>query len=76
MSDFGGGMISSLSSVKMRATSVLFSASPGTIAMSPDFAGLIAASRTSSRNPAFWFALSGPWHAKQLSERMGRMSRL
>lgn len=33
-------------------------------------------SRVSSRSPACRFAESGPWHAKQLSESTGRMSRL
>jgi len=37
---------------------------------------LMASSRWSSRSFALRDALSGPWQAKQFSERIGRMSRL
>ena len=72
----GGGITSSLSVEKMRVTSSLSSASPGTIAGSPDFAGFNASSRISSRSFALRALSSGPWHLKQLFERIGRTSRL
>ena len=50
--------------------------SPGTIAVSPLLAGFVASSRMSSRSPESRLFLSGPWQWKQLSERIGRMSRL
>src|SRR5437660_6248298 len=55
----------------MRFTSSLLSGLPGTIA---SFSS--AASRRSRRNFALRWFLSGPWQAKQFSERIGRMSRL
>ena len=76
MLDFGGGIISLRSVAVMRAISSLAFRSPGTIAASPDAAGRNASSRTSSRKSAFRAFASGPWHAKQFSDRMGRISRL
>src|SRR5207249_3088767 len=49
---------------------------PGTIATAPDLSGLSADSFTSNRRPALRLLSSGPWHAEQMSEKMGRMSRL
>ena len=64
--------MSSLGSLGLiRAISSLLSTSPGTMAPA-----LMAASRRSSRRSAFRAALSGPWHAKQFSARIGRTSRL
>src|SRR5262245_25411227 len=60
----------------MRAMSWLLTRSPGTIAYSPDLAALKASSLTSNRNFALRSFSSGPWHLKQLSERIGLMSRL
>src|SRR5579885_134004 len=54
----------------------LFSGSPGTIGVTPDFLGLGASSRMSSRRLAMRELLSGPWHRKQVSDMIGRMSRL
>src|ERR1700722_4943078 len=54
----------------------LFSGSPGTIGTVPDLVGFSASSRISSRMPAIRAALSGPWQRKQVSDMMGRMSRL
>ncbi len=55
----------------MRLINRLFKESPGTItpvlAKAPSF--------VSNRSPAFLCAASGPWHAKQLSDRIGRTSR-
>ena len=56
---------------RMRATSLLADASPGWITPLAS-----ALSRRSSRRPACRALLSGPWHAKQFSERIERMSRL
>src|SRR6478752_544964 len=38
----------------------------------PDLAGAMAASRRSKRRPLLRALSSGPWHLKQLCERMGR----
>ena len=73
---FGGGITSSLSFAVSRFTSSLSPGLPGTIAVSPDSAGFTAVSRVSSRSPALRFSSSGPWHWKQVSEKIGRMSRL
>src|SRR5262245_37381579 len=69
--DAGGGICSFGLVEKMRWTSSLSSALPGSNAPT-----LIAAARWSSRSDALRAALSGPWQAKQLSARMGRISRL
>src|SRR4051794_9884567 len=53
-----------------------FSGSPGTIGVAPLRVGLSASSRRSSRIPAIRELLSGPWHRKQVSAIIGRMSRL
>jgi len=67
----GGGMSCSGSSASIRATSSLSSGFPGTMAVD-----CMAMSRRSSRKSALRAALSGPWQAKQFSERIGRISRL
>src|SRR5262249_61449603 len=72
----GGGITKSGLVELMRRTSWLVSGFPGTTARRPESAGLSASSRTSSRNPAWRSLGSGPWHLKQLLERVGRMSRL
>ena len=64
------------SSEMIRATSSLASMSSGTIARVPLSNSSVALSATSRRSPACRLALSGPWQAKQLSERIGRMSLL
>ena len=65
-----GGMNSSGSSDFTRLISSLSSGLPGTITLA------MAPSRVSRRNFALRAAASNPWQAKQLSERMGRTSRL
>src|SRR5437870_3746615 len=60
----------------MRSIILLLAGSPGTIGMSPDLAGLKGSSLRSNRSLALRPWSSGPWHLKQLSERMGRISRL
>ena len=72
----GGGITESGSVEMIRATSSLAATSSGTIARAPLSSSLVACSATSSRRPACRLPLSGPWQAKQLSERIGRMSRL
>ena len=67
----GGGITSSGSSDRIRRIISLSSAAAGTIAPQS-----IAASRTSSRRSASRCPSSGPWHAKQLADSIGRMSRL
>ena len=64
-------MIESGSSEKMRSTKSLLLGSPGLIA----FAAM-AGSRSSRRSSAARVDAAGPWQRKQLSERIGRMSRL
>ena len=54
----------------------LFSGLPGTMATAPDFAGFIASALKSSRSFDLRCFSSGPWHWKQVSEKIGRMSRL
>src|SRR5208337_605047 len=73
---FLGGMRSVSSSSLIRATRLLESGSPGTMAASPLLSGLTAASRWSSRSPLARFASSEPWQAKQFFDRIGRTSRL
>ena len=72
----GGGITLSGSSEMIRATSSLAATSSGTIAREPLSSSAVACSAVSSRSPACRLALSGPWQAKQLSERIGRMSLL
>ena len=72
----GGGITESGSVEMIRATSSLASTFSGTMARAPLSSSLVACSATSSRRPACRLPLSGPWQAKQLSERIGRMSRL
>src|SRR6185436_6510428 len=72
----GGGISSSGSLLVMRSISLLLLRSLGTIATSPDLAGLKASSLRSKRSLALRSFSSGPWHLKQLSERIGRISRL
>jgi hypothetical protein len=56
----------------MRFINRLFEASPGII--TPVFAK--APSLVSNRSPAFLCPASGPWQAKQVSDRIGLISRL
>ena len=71
-----GGMTSSSSLDVIRAISVLCAGSPGAMAISPDLAGLNASSLTSNRSLPLRAFSSGPWQAKQYSDRIGRISRL
>ena len=74
MSDFivdGGGITTSGSIDPIRSRMGVESESPGTITPAA-----IASSRRSSRRSAFRDALSAPWHEKQFSTKIGRMSRL
>ena len=64
-------MIESASSEKIRSTNSLRSGLPGVIALEAT-----AGSRLSRRNSAARVDAAGPWQRKQLSDRMGRMSRL
>ena len=59
-----------------RAISSLAAASSGTIARRPLSSSAVACSKVSSRRPACRLPLSGPWQAKQFSERIARMSLL
>jgi hypothetical protein len=59
----------------LHSTSVLWAALPGTMARAPESSSAIAAFGQSTRNPASRVAESGPWHLKQQSESIGRMSR-
>src|SRR5215471_12209720 len=61
---------------RIRRTRLLAPSLPGTMAGRPDSARLRASSRLSRRKPAWRCLASGPWHLKQLLDRMGRMSRL
>jgi len=70
----GGGITAWGSSDTIRAMSSLSSIFSGTIAREPLSTSAVARSNVSSRRPACRLALSGPWQAKQLSERIGRMS--
>jgi hypothetical protein len=70
--DSGGGMCSSGSSLVMCSTSALSAALPGT--MIPRF--VKAPSSVSKWKRVFRAFSSGPWQAKQLFERIGRISRL
>ena len=72
---FLGGMCSSGSSLSIRTISSLSSGLPGTIARPPLSSLANAPSFVSSRRPALRVLSSGPWQAKQLSERIGRTSR-
>ena len=72
----GGGITLSGSSEVTRAMSSLAATSSGTIAREPLSSSATACSATSSRRPACRLPLSGPWQAKQFSDRIGRMSRL
>ena len=71
-----GGMWSSGSVVSSRFMTELRSGWPGTIAGSPDLPPLRAASSVSRRSLPLFLLSSGPWQAKQVSEKIGRMSRL
>ena len=64
----GGIRIAGIAAV-IRRINLLATTSPGTIAR-------FAASSLSSRSAIPFAFASGPWHAKHLSERMGRTSRL
>jgi hypothetical protein len=69
-----GGMRSSASSACTRSSTRLASGSPATIAK-PDLRAAVAPSNVSRRSFAWRLPASGPWHAKQRSERIGRTSR-
>jgi hypothetical protein len=71
----GGGITSSGFREKTRRMSSLWAGLPETMGISPDLRGLTASSRRSSRSFALRALSSGPWHWKQLRERMGRTSR-
>ena len=70
-----GGMRISSSSVSSRRRTSLCSGLPGAIAGLPSRSA-VALSTRSKRNSAWSWSLSGPWQAKHLSARIGRMSRL
>ena len=70
----GGGIMMSGSVDMIRSTTALLAASPGTIAVAPESSSAVASSDRSSRKPAWRLAESGPWHLKQRSERIGKMS--
>src|SRR4051794_40746753 len=61
---------------KTREMMALLSGSPGTMGVIPERLFLVASSRISSLSPAMRDFASGPWHRKQVSDMMGRMSRL
>ena len=71
-----GGILRSGSSDRILATSSLASAFPGTMTGSPDSPLPSADVFSSSRKPPLRCFSSGPWQAKQLLDRIGRMSRL
>ena len=73
--DFGGGICSSSSSDWVRKTRSLKSGFPGTMAMDPSRSAY-AFSAMSRRRSALRASLSGPWHSKQLFDRIGKISRL
>ena len=73
--DSGGGIRSSGSLVMIRLNNSLSALLPGTITVFPSLTRN-APSLVSSRNFALRAFSSGPWHLKQLSEKIGRTSRL
>src|SRR5687768_5037141 len=70
-----GGMRSSEFVSLIRTINSLWSGFPGTIAGRPDLPPFKALSGTSSRSRPLREPSSGPWHLRQLSERIGRTSR-
>ena len=70
----GGGIISSGSLDMIRLTTSLSAGLPGTIAFAPESSSAVAACGKSRRRPALRLAESGPWHLKQRSERIDRIS--
>src|SRR5262249_49955624 len=62
------------SALVSRAMIKLFSGCPGAMG-APLRRVAFASASTSRRNPAFRFLSSGPWHAKQFAERIGKTSR-
>ena len=72
---FFGGICRSGSWLSIRAISSLSPGLPGTIARPPLSSSANAPSWVSSRSPALRALSSGPWQAKQWSERIGRTSR-
>ena len=68
--DSGGGMSSSASFEKMRAMISLSALLPGTMT------SRLASASTSKRSLALRALASGPWQVKQVSERIGKTSRL
>jgi hypothetical protein len=67
-------MTTSGSVERSRSRSTLASGFPGTIAGLPS-RGAVAPLSVSRRRSAWRLAASGPWQAKQVSARIGRMSR-
>src|SRR5262245_2530472 len=72
----GGGIISDALCELMRENSSLSWGLPGTMATPPRFSLANAPSLVSSRSFALRDFSSGPWQAKQLSDKIGRMWRL
>ena len=73
--NFFGGILASGSSVSSRSIRSLSSGFPGTTAAPPDLSLASIPSLVSSRKPALRCLSSGPWQAKQFSERTERTSR-
>src|SRR5262249_54064495 len=71
---FGGITFAALE--KTRTMISLASGLPGTIGVRPEPVGFVASSRMSRRRLALRAFLSGPWHRKQVSDMIGRTSRL
>ena len=71
-----GGIRSAGSAWATRRTSSLASASPGTMAGPPFRCSFVAPARMCRLRSASLAAESGPWQAKQLLARIGRISRL
>ena len=71
-----GGMRLALSEADTRRNNSLLPGSPGTMALRPPLSAVAAPCSSSSRSDVIRLASSGPWQAKQFSDRIGRMSRL
>ena len=69
-------MTSSRSLLLIRLHSSLASKLPGLTATFPSLSAVVAPSGVSRRRPALRFLASKPWQAKQLSDKIGRISRL
>lgn len=70
-----GGILNAGFASLIRTQTLLASGLPGIMA-APGKRRANASSFRSRRKPAWRMAGSGPWHLKQLSDRIGRMSRL